>query len=591
MDPALLCTLAVLVVTVVLFFTEWIESGQTAMLAAAALIATGVLDAEQVFRGFSNQAVITVGAMFVVSAGVYRSGALNVVGEALSTLFARHALVGLGVLTLGVGVLSAFINNTTVVAIMLPLLLSASRELETSPSRYLMPLSYAAMLGGTCTLIVTSTNLIVSSFAEDEGLAPIGMFEMAPVGLAFFAAGVIYLLTLGRRLIPERRSPKALADSFEVAGYITDVALESGARAIGERLSEAPLIDDLDGDVLDLWRDGEPIGGIPHRDVVLEEGDVLRVRCAASDLPELIARSGAAVAPLAGAGTRSTSDVPLVEAVIGPRSSLRGQAIGDIPFRERYDAVVIAVRSRERLEQRRLDEIVLRAGDVVLLAIEKRSRGELERRGDFVLVSELATTRFRPERAGVAVGILVGVVGVAALGGLSIAAAAMIGAVLTLVTGCLRLDEAVEAVDWNVMMLLAGVFALGFAIESSGAAAIVSDASVGLLGDASPRIVVGAIYLGSLLVTSLVSNNATAALLTPIAIAIAGELEVDARPLVIAVAFGASTALITPVGYQTNTMVYGAGHYAFTDYLRAGAPLSLVLAVIASVLIPVVWPL
>jgi di/tricarboxylate transporter len=263
-----------------------------------------------------------------------------------------------------------------------------------------------------------------------------------------------------------------------------------------------------------------------------------------------------------------------------------------VPFRERYAAVVVAVRRRGRREPRlgRFEHVVLEAGDVLLMCVERRSMPELERRGDFLLTSELALTSFRRRHMPAALGILVGVVAVATTGLLPIASAAMIGAVLTLVTGCLRLDEAVESVDWNVMLLLAGVLSLGTALESSGGAARAAQGFVDALGGASPRVVIGALFAATTLITSVLSNNATAALLTPVALGIAANVDLDPRPFIMAVMFGASTSMLTPVGYQTNTMVYGAGYYRFGDFVRVGGPLTLALALVAAFAIPLVWP-
>ena len=588
MNADLIVTLIVLAIAVILFFRETIPAGQTALFASASLLGCGVLTGEQVFAGFSNVATVTVGAMFVVSAGVYHTGAVNAVSDIMTGLLRRGEWAAMAAITVGAGALSAFINNTTVVVIMLPLLLRCSGEAGVSPSKLLMPLSFACMLGGTCTLVGTSTNLVVSSVAVDYGLHPIGMFELAPVGLALFGVGVVYLLTVGRALLPERRGQGSLQASFDVGAYITDLRVLTDSPLPGARLDEVAGVAELDGDVISLTRaDGGTVSH-PSGQVELRARDTLRVRCGAHELSRLLGSPGLS---LASAADPDPAALHLIEAVVGPRSGMIGLRLSDVDGRERFQAVPLAIRQRGRLRHDHLGDVTLGPGDVLLLDVDPGRLGEFGRRGDFVLVSELPLTRFRTERRPVAVAILVGVVAVAAAGWLSIAAAALIGAVLTLLTGCARQEEALEAIDWNVMMLLAGVISLGTALESSGAAELLAEAFVDVLGGAGPYAAVGALYLLAALATSFLSNNATAALLTPIAVAIAAQLGASARPFVITIAFGASTALLTPIGYQTNTLVYGPGQYRFSDFTRVGGPLMLPLGVIVTLLVPWVWPL
>lgn len=592
MTADLVITLLVLAATVVLFFWELIPAGQTAMLASAALMLSGVLPAREVFHGFSNVATITVGAMFVISAGLEATGSVEVASAAMGRLLMRGLRPALLAMTTSAGVMSGFVNNTTVVAILLPVITKTSRVAGISASKLLIPLSFASMLGGTCTLIGTSTNLVVSSVAEDHSLTGIGMFELLPVGGIMFVVGVVYLLFIAPHLLPGRRQDeKSLEDSFELGRYITDVRLDADCASVGHPLENSPLLADLDCDVVSIFRDGQAMPGLPEGGTELQTGDVLRVRCAAADVPALLARPGVSIATAREKdGALTPKDVRLVEAAIGLKSALVGRALGKIHFRDRYGALPLAVQQRGRSISERLENVVLKAGDTLLLGVRTGGKAELERHGDFVLVSEVAVTSHRTHLAPVALFILLGVVAAAALGVVSIAPAAVAGALLMIVTGCVRQDEAIAAVDWNVMMLLAGVIALGVAVETSGAADLAARGFVHTVQGLSPALIVGALYLVTALLTNVLSNNATAALLTPVAIVIATRLSLDTRPMVMAVAFGASTAMLTPIGYQTNTLVYGAGRYRFLDFARVGLPLTVALVVVATVMIPVVWP-
>ncbi|MDF1563792.1 MAG: SLC13 family permease [Deltaproteobacteria bacterium] len=594
MSFEIIATFVVLGVAMLLFLTEWIPAGQTSLLAACALLVLGVIDQEQLFEGFTNDATVTVTGMFVVSAALFRSGAVNAVGDLLARLLERGQTWALAGLTSVGGILSAFINNTSVVAILLPIVTRSSRRADRSASRLLMPLSFAAMLGGTITLIGTSTNLVVSSIAVEEGLEPISMFELAPVGLALFGVGVLYLLTVGQWLVPSRRGVRPLEESYEVKEYVTDLRIAEGCSAVGASLGEAPMLLGIQCEILGLWRDDEAVPRVPQDRDRLSEGDILRLHCAAPEIEKLIAREGStleALTGLTGAGRVATDEMPLVEAVLGPGSPLVGHTVEECDLREQHGAVVVAVRRQAEVQHTRLGALKLRAGDVLLLCVERASLDQLEVHGDFTLISETTFVQFRRRKIPVVLAILAAVVGLAALDVFSISAAALMGVVAVLLSRSLQLDEAVDAVDWNIVMILAGVVPLGSGMVSSGAADLLAQSIASILQHLGPRGTVAGLFVVTGLITSLISNSAAAALLTPVAFSVAAELEILPRALVMTIAFGASTALLTPVGYQTNTMVYGAGRYRFWDFARVGAPLMVLLTAVVAWLVPELWPL
>jgi di/tricarboxylate transporter len=587
----LIVTLVAIVVAVVLFVSERLPVGQVAMLLMTGLLLTGVIAPAQAFAGFSNVATVTVGAMFVISAGVYRTGAVNAVGSFVGGLLRTHFWLAMVAICVGVAVMSAFVNNTAVVAIFLPILIGCARDAGISPSKVLIPMSFAAVLGGVCTLIGTSTNLLVSSIAEDSGLEGFGMFEFAPLGLVFAACGITFIVAVGVYLLPRRRGTGTLTESLEMGRYVTDVRITERSPSVGYRVAEAPLIEGLDCDVLTVYRNGIPTRLGP-RDHVLVGGDILRLRCSIADISKIVDQDEVhlATGELADAELH-THETVVVEAVVGPRTPIEGRSIADIDFPSSYGAVVLALRKHGELRREELRELRVRAGDVLLMAVDRAYLEAFRRHRDFVLVSQAPFSRFRTERIPVAVGILIAVVGAASLGLMPIAAAAVCGGVLMLLSGCLTQSEAIEALDWNVLFLLAGVLSLGEAMQSSGADQLLAAAIIEVSSRWGEIAMISCTYLASTLLTSVMSNNGTAALLAPIAIAGGQALGLDPRGLLMAVTFGASTSFLTPVGYQANTMVYGAGHYRFTDFARVGLPLTVILWALATVFIPVLWPL
>ncbi|MEZ6187484.1 MAG: SLC13 family permease [Planctomycetota bacterium] len=389
------------------------------------------------------------------------------------------------------------------------------------------------------------------------------------------------MLVVAPWVLPDRRA-RAGARSSGEAPYLTEVLIDEGSPAVGQPLGSAEVFADLELEVLSLERMGLRRTPRPAPETPLEAGDVLRLRGDAAGLRALIQRDGVSIPTQREGGSHA---LQLVEVVIAPRSSLIGRRLGAVPWAERFSAVPVATRQRGRAF-RGLELRTLRAGDVLLLDVRPGKLTTLEQSGAFVLVSEVAVSRFRRELLPFALSILVGVVACATLGLLPIAGAALVGAVLVLLTRCARLDEVVQAIDWNVLMLLAGVLSLGVAMEKTGAAQLFAEAFVDVVGGHGPAFVIAALFLATTILTELLSNTATAALLTPVAIGMASALEIDPRPLVMTIAFGASTAMLTPIGYQTNTLVYGAGQYRFFDFARLGGLLIVPLTLAVTLLVP-----
>lgn len=590
MSVQMIIVLCVLALAVGLFVTEKLRVDLVALLVMALLLLSGVISPSQGLAGFSNSATLTVGAMFVLSAGLYRTGAVSFLGELAAGLFERGFWVGIVSVMLIVGVLSAFINNTPVIAIFLPILLGVARDTGISASRILMPVSFASMFGGVCTLIGTSTNILVSSIAQKNGLRAFTMFEFAPLGLVMFVVGSAYLLIVGIRLIPERRGKGDLIEDFSMSEYLTEIVVSDDSISAGKTIREAPIVHDLDLTILKI-QSGEETIQLPGPNYVLQAGDILLVRSDIEKIRALQEREGVQFKPKAkwGDETIAQDKFKLLEVVIEPNSRLEGSTLQRSNFREQYEAIVLAIRHRGRLLREKLSDTELSAGDLLLLEISADRIPTLKRSGDFIITSEMEAVEFRRRRALAALLVVASVVSLAAAGVFPIVVSAVAGGVAMILLRCVTIEEAYAAIEWKIIFLLAGVLSLGVALEESGTAALLSSSLLEYIGAFGPIALVSAFYLLTSLLTEAMSNNATAALLAPIAIATAQTIGVDPTPFLMAITFAASASFMTPVGYQTNTMIYGPGQYRFTDFTKVGAPLNVMFWILATILIPMIW--
>jgi len=454
-----------------------------------------------------------------------------------------------------------------------------------------MPVSFASMFGGICTLIGTSTNILVSAIAVEHGLPAFGMFEFSALGLVFFAAGLIYLTVFGIRMIPERAAAANLTEKYRMNDYLTDIVLIKGAKSIGATVATSPLVRELEIDILEVIRDAKRLQA-PLAEIVLRENDLLRVRCDLRQLQKLKDRMG--IRTTTDCELRDDDfhceDLRLSEVVVAPNSSLVGKTIKSARFRNVFRATALALRHRGQLFNTAFSETRLRAGDAILVEARRENWERIRNDRNFVVVSEIPVPSYRKKKIIPALAIIAGVVLTASLGLLPIMVAAIIGALLLIAAGCLSLEEAYEAIEWKVIFLLGGIISLGVALENTGAAVYLSDRMIALLVDLGPVAILSALYLLTTLLTSAMSNNATAVLLAPIAIAAANGMGVDPRPFLVSVTFAASASFMTPVGYQTNTMIYGVGQYRFADFLKVGTPLNLIFWVMATFLIPLFFP-
>ena len=587
MTVEMLLVLGLVVSAVILFATERLPVDLTAMILMATMLLSGLISPEEAIDGFSNPATVTVGAMFILSAGLFKTGAVNLVGKILGWFARINFWLVVIVMMLLVGGLSAFINNTAAVAVFLPVMLTIARDTGVSPGRLLMPLSFASMFGGVCTLVGTSTNILVSSIAERHGLPAFGMFEFSRLGLIFFAAGSLYMLLIGIRLIPRRGTEKGGSPLFGSGDYLIEIVLAPEARSVGKVLASSPLLKDVQIGRVEVFRDGVLVDE-PQENLILQAGDHLKVRCDLEAFLKLRERRGVVLRQ--ETEQASGKELMLIEAVVATGSSLDGRSLKQARFRSRYGLTALAVRHRGLVMREDLEDMLLRAGDVLLFEVEQHHLDLLREDKTFVLISQVEMPVFRKKRMLAAVLIVSGVVAAAAAGIVPIIAGAIIGCCLMILSGCLTLDEAYSSINWQVIFLLAGVLTLGNALESSGAAGFLAGFLVKTVGALGPFALVSAFYLVTSLLTEMMSNNATAALLAPIAITAAETLGIDSRPLLMAITFAASASFMTPVGYQTNTLIYGPGQFRYADFLRVGTPLNIMFWILATIFIPRFWP-
>ncbi|WP_224270553.1 SLC13 family permease [Haloprofundus salinisoli] len=598
----MLVVFALILLALVLFATERFPIDVTAILLMVLLMVlepwTQITPQEGI-SGFANPATITVLAMLILSTGINRTGIVQLFGRKMAAFAGDDRRKQLAA-TIGVaGPVSGVINNTPVVAILVPIIADLAHEGKTSPSKLLMPLSFASMLGGTLTLIGTSTNILASDItaqigaeSPELGLHAFGMFEFTKLGVVVFAVGAVYLMTVGVRLLPERVPvDEDLVEEYALQEYLADVVVPANSSLLGQTVEEALGDDELDIDVLQLIRNGERFSE-PLARKEIHKSDTLRLRTNRQTLERIMDAEGLALAgrPRTEDELHPDDEEPvLVEVVIPSGSFLVGETLSSSAFRQRYDANVLAFRTRGDVVRDRFEDIKVRVGDTLLVQAPPDSLSRLVGNEDFIVAHEFDEVTYRSEKIPFAVLIIAGVVALPALDVLPIVVSALAGVVAMVFTGVLKPTELYSSVEWNVIFLLAGVIPLGIALQQTGAADLLGDAVASTAAFLPAIGVLWVFYLATGLLTSVISNNASVVLMIPVAASAAQSIGANAFAFVLAVTFAASTAFMTPVGYQTNLFVYGPGGYTFSDFIRVGAPLQLLLSVVTVLGIAFFW--
>jgi di/tricarboxylate transporter len=588
MTPEALITLSLLGLAVLLFVSEKLPIDVVGIGVLSVLLIAGIVTPAEGFAGFSGSATLTVAAMFVLSAGLSETGVLERAARLLSRAGQRPWLLLL-VMMLLVGAISAFMNNTAAVAIFLPLVLASARLRKIAPSKLLIPLSYAAQFGGVCTLIGTSTNILVSHIAETQGVRAFTMFELGQVGVPLTLAGVAFVTLFGRWLLPSHPD-RSLGDSYGVGDYVTDLRVRANSPLIDQTLRESRFAEDHGVTVIELIRDRHRLWS--RRADAIRAGDVIRVAAPLDKLNALRAQPGLDIdAEFLMDSSGRPGDGVMLEVLIAPHSRLHGRPLSVLTGELGASAVVVAVRHRDQVMRgAALDEVLLASGDALLMRVDDAGLDTIRARPEFIVLKEWQTRKSSRLRALWSLTIMVAAVALAAVEWVPIQIGALTGAALMVATRCLTREQAYRSVEWPVIVLLAALIPLGTAMEKHGLASGAAVALMQVVGDHGPLAALAAIYLATAILTEFMSNNAAAVLLAPIAISTAQTMGVDPMPFLIAVTVAASTAFATPVGYQTNTMVYQAGNYRFADFARIGIPLNVLFFIVSLWLIPRYWP-
>nr|WP_320014611.1 SLC13 family permease [uncultured Desulfobacter sp.] len=582
----------ILILTLFLLISEKISVDKTAIGIMVLLALTGILSPAETVAGFANPAVITVGAMFLLSYGLIRTGAVGFLTELVLKFSKGNRTSAFIIVLTSVAVLSAFINNTPVVTLFIPIVMGLSCECDFSPSKLLIPLSYVSILAGTSTLIGTSTNIIVSDLASIKGFDPLSMFELGSLGVPIAAIGILFLFVVAPKLMPGRTAPLCELDEGKEKKYIAELMVTEKSPLIGKKDIRVYAEENLGLSVIEIFRNGGVFDPSRTR-LSIKQNDILLVKGAAQDIISCL--KGKELSLIHGKENLTFNGNPeddlIVELVIPPLSSLLREPLMSDELQNDADICIIAIRSRTSyFSYKELQNGRLKIGDILLVQCPRNKLDKIRKSSDFVIIEDIHHAIVDREKAGIATGIFTAVVLAATLGLVDIMICALTGVFLMTFTHCLSLKDAYRSLESQVLLLIVGTLALGLAMQKTGATQLYSDAFLSLFEGKSPHIILFAIILLTSIFTHILSNNATAVLLLPIAISTAVSLGVDTRPFIIGICFGASACYASPIGYQTNLLVYGPGGYRFSDFIKLGLPLNIMVIVLASVFIPVFWP-
>jgi di/tricarboxylate transporter len=589
--------LGILALAVVLFVSERLRVDVVAMIVLAALALTGLVTVEEAFSGFSSPAVITVWAVFIVSGGLTRSGVADLIAQQVVRLAGPNPMRLTVLIMITVGIMSAFMNNIGAVAILLPAVMSVARATDIPPSKLLIPLAWASLLGGNMTMIGTPPNILASSILETYGdIEPFTFFDFTPMGVVVLTAGILYMAFVGRRLLAKRMPGGGLTDSYPVQEYLTEARVAEGSPLVGKTVREADLEKRYGLNVIHIHlccQEGETASAMTeHR---LEPGDELHLEATADAILAADQSLGLTLVPdrpiQAWEPEPDRSAFELAEVVLAPSSSLRGKTLREMDFRSRFGLAVLAIRHQGETLFSRLGDISLDFGDSLLLQGSVDKINLLRRERDFLLLDMPPLEMRRTQKAPVAVAILLGVLVVVSAGWLQVSAAMFIGALLMVLSGTLSMDEAYRSIEWKSVFLIAGMLPLGLAMENTGTAQLLADQIVDLVGGWGPLAVMMGIYLMTGLLTEVMSNAAATVLAVPIAIDAARTLGANPHAFVMAIVIAASTSFLMPIGHQVNVLVFGPGGYRFADYTRVGVWLNVVLFILTALVLPLIWPL
>ncbi len=577
-------TLAILIGSLVAFIAEWLPTDLTALAIAIFLMILGLVTPEEGISGFSNPATITVMAMFILSSGITKTGAIQLVRDNLVKWGGKTATRQIVLLGMIVGPISAFINNTAVVAVFLPIVEEWCRKSKISTSQLLIPLSYLSVLGGMITVLGTSTNILASGLSEKLGYGKFGLFEFTRIGLITFTIGSIYLAFIGRRFLPNRtnRNSQLLEQEYGLDDYVSEVIIPPRSDLIGQTLRQSGIQRKFDLDVLEIIHNDTHFPQ-PLADKILSLGDILIIRGGKEELLKIREERGVNILADVKFNQKqiesdlSTGEEKIAEVLILSNSRLIGTTLKDLRFRQRYNATVLAVRRGQEVIRQTLGKVKLRFGDLLLVQGPKESFIGLQTTRELLVLEERDVETLRQSKAFIAVGIVIGVILLEAFSIIPILVGSLLGIILMVVTGCMKPGEIYGAVRWDIIFLLAGLIPLGIAMKNTGTNEWIAQYIASVGGNLSHYWILFLFYLATSLITEVLSNNASVVLMLPVAAEVAKGLNLEPLPFMLTTMFAASNSFMTPIGYQTNTMVYSPGGYRFLDFTKVGAPLTIIL--------------
>ena len=587
--------LGLIILAFILFVTERFSLDVTALLVLTILFLGNFLTPAEAISGFSNPAVITIGLLFVLSNALQKTRILEYLIVRINKLVTRSRILGLGIYLFTIGIASALMNNTAIVAIFMPVTIRLAHQYRMSPSKLLIPLSYAAIMGGSLTLVGTSTNLIVNAMFVENGGTPLGMFEFARYGWVPLIVGLVYVLWIAPLILPSRTVTSSLTQSYHMAGYLTEMRVSAESPLVGTTCRDRQVNQNYDVIVLDIQREGRLISQnvgekkIAENDILFVKGTVESfLRMKEVEKVSLLTDEKLTQKEL------EQEDNILMECMVTDQSDIVGQSLMQSNFRNRFDAFILAIRREGTILRKKIAHVVLHTYDTLLVYGGRKQLDELANSGDFILLGEVKADLVKVRFWWITILSVMGTILLAALGILPILKGALISAVLLMIFRIISPNEAYQSVHWQVIVLIAALIPLGIVIESTGTAAFIgtsiSNLVNGFIPSQQPYILLALVYLITMLLTEISSNTATAIIMTPIVMAVTSQMGIDSRPFIFAVCFAASASFSTPVGYQTNLMVYGPGGYKFSDFLKVGLPLSVTFWILAIGLIPIFWP-
>ena len=596
MTPDIAIVLGIITLMFVLFVKEIFPLDVTALVVLIIFLVIGNLTLEEAISGFSNQAVITIAVLFILSHALQKSGILEYGVVRLNKLTERSKLLGLTVFLITVAFASAFVNNTAIVAIFIPLTIRLAQKYNLSPSKLLIPLSYIAIMGGTLTLVGTSTNLLVNSIYVNTTMAePLGMFEFSRYGIFILLIGLLYIIFAVPFILPSRTVTSSLTQSYHMGGYLTELKVAEESPLVGRTFMERSINKNYDITVLDIIREGMVISK-NIRNTIIHPGDVLFVRGSLENFLRM--KEVEKVTMLTDEKLTQAElihdDNTLVECLLTQQSELVGKSLMEINFRRRFGSFILAIRREGAILRRKIAHVMLRAFDTLLVYGPRDKIKELSESGNFIVLGEIEATLQKNRFWWVSLVVIISAVFLAALGLVPILKGALVGMIILLVLRVISTNEAYQTINWQVIVLIAALIPIGIVIQKSGTAEWLATAMNNVVEQFDPAlrpfVMVSLIYLMTMMLTEMASNAATAIIMTPIAISAAMQIGLDPKPFIFSVCFAASASFITPIGYQTNLMVYGPGGYKFSDYVKVGLPLAIFLWIMATFLIPVLWP-